>query len=544
MNRTKRAAFAVLASVAFVFAGCKSTEKEDANQITATTATKSTSTTSKTTTTTDSSKTTKNSTKKSATTTTNTKSSTSSSNKSGTSNAGDGSSTKTTTTTTTTTTKKTLSPDEWPENNKKLLAQVEKSRQQAISSGAETSSPLAFKTAEEEYKAEKAAVAKGEKVDLSQALNDLDARYKGLAALAEAKQKKARIDSLDVSSSDKKSYDEGAALVDELSSSKAAVYSGEDFYKKAKTANEDFDKVLAAAGLSSSTKVDPATYPANNKRLFEQVEKSRQEAIDAGAEEELTSDFDAAEKIYNANKAIVESGEQVDISASLRDLNNRYRAMATIIAAQEKKDLIDELGYASYSMSNYTKGSDLLSEVTGSSASSLTGEQAFQKANIADACFARVLDTAYRSIAEQERRAAFNAKRQAESVKAQISRKDDYVEGVEQYRTGYKMFTSHNPEASVEEFKKSKETFQNLYDVISKARADALKKIEDAKKRVDESEATAAAADKVAPLGNQPVKGIEAADAKLLEDDDFSYTENTEIEVESTSLTSSEEVTE
>ena len=541
MNRTKRAAFAVLASVAFVFAGCKSTEKQDANQITATTATKSTSTTSKTTTT-DSSKTAKNSTKKSATTTT-TKSSSSSSNKSGTSKAGDGSSTKTTTTTTTTT-KKTLSPEEWPENNKKLLAQVEKSRQQAIAAGAEISSPLAFKTAEEEYKAEKGAVAKGEKVDLSQALNDLDARYKGLAALAEAKQKKARIDSLGVASADQKSYDEGAALVDELSSSKAAVYSGEDFYKKAKSANDDFDKVLAAAGLSSSTKVDPATYPANNKRLFEQVEKSRQEAIDAGAEEELTSDFDAAEKIYNADKAIVESGEQVDISASLRDLNNRYRAMATIIAAQEKKDLIDELGYASYSMSNYTKGSDLLSEVTGSSASSLTGEQAFQKANIADACFARVLDTAYRSLAEQERRAAYKAKLNAESVKAQISRKDEYVEGVEKYRSGYKMFTSRNPEASVEEFKQSKETFQNLYEVISKARAEALKKIEDAKKRVDESEATAAAADKVAPLGNQPVKGIEAADAKLLEDDDFSYTENTEIEVESTSLTSSEEVTE
>ena len=541
MNRTKRAAFAVLASVAFVFAGCKSTEKQDANQITATTATKSTSTTSKTTTT-DSSKTAKNSTKKSATTTT-TKSSSSSSNKSGTSKAGDGSSTKTTTTTTTTT-KKTLSPEEWPENNKKLLAQVEKSRQQAIAAGAEISSPLAFKTAEEEYKAEKGAVAKGEKVDLSQALNDLDARYKGLAALADAKQKKARIDSLGVASSDQKSYDEGSSLVDELSSSKAAIYSGEDFYKKAKTANDDFDKVLAAAGLSSSTKVDPATYPANNKRLFEQVEKSRQEAIDAGAEEELTSDFDAAEKIYNADKAIVESGEQVDISASLRDLNNRYRAMATIIAAQEKKDLIDELGYASYSMSNYTKGSDLLSEVTGSSASSLTGEQAFQKANIADACFARVLDTAYRSLAEQERRAAYKAKLNAESVKAQISRKDEYVEGVEKYRSGYKMFTSRNPEASVEEFKQSKETFQNLYEVISKARAEALKKIEDAKKRVDESEATAAAADKVAPLGNQPVKGIEAADAKLLEDDDFSYTENTEIEVESTSLTSSEEVTE
>ncbi|MBP5695161.1 MAG: hypothetical protein J6X11_00765 [Treponema sp.] len=542
MNRTKRAAFAVLASVAFVFAGCKSTEKQDANQITATTATKSTSTTSKTTTTKDSSKstkTTKNSTQKSATS----KSSTTTT-KTGTSNAGDGSKTQTTTTTTTTTTKKTLSPDEWPENNKKLLAQVEKSRQQAIASGAETYSPLAFKTAEEEYKAEKDAVAKGEKVDLSQALNDLDARYKGLAALADAKQKKARIDSLGVASSDQKSYDEGSSLVDELSSSKAAIYSGEDFYKKAKTANDDFDKVLAAAGLSSSTKVDPATYPANNKRLFEQVEKSRLEAIDAGAEEELTSDFDAAEKIYNADKAIVESGEQVDISASLRDLNNRYRAMATIIAAQEKKDLIDELGYASYSMSNYTKGSDLLSEVTGSSASSLTGEQAFQKANVADACFARVLDTAYRSLAEQERRAAYKAKLNAESVKAQISRKDEYVEGVEKYRSGYKMFTSRNPEASVEEFKQSKETFQNLYDVISKARAEALKKIEDAKKRVDESEATAAAADKVAPLGNQPVKGIEAADAKLLEDDDFSYTENTEIEVESTSLTSSEEVTE
>ena len=31
MNRTKRAAFAVLASVAFVFAGCKSTDKEHIN---------------------------------------------------------------------------------------------------------------------------------------------------------------------------------------------------------------------------------------------------------------------------------------------------------------------------------------------------------------------------------------------------------------------------------------------------------------------------------------------------------------------------------
>ena len=80
-----------------------------------------------------------------------------------------------------------------------------------------------------------------------------------------------------------------------------------------------------------------------------------------------------------------------------------------------------------------------------------------------------------------------------------------------------------------------------MYEEISVARAEALKKIQDAKKRVEESESVAKTADKEAPLGNQPVKGIEAEDAKLLEDDDFSYTENTEIEVDTTPVVSAEE---
>lgn len=570
MNKTKRAALAAAAVLALVISGCKSTEQEDANKLTSsTTASTSTtskttnsggtSTTQKTTTTTTTNKSgnstsktgansTTSGTSKTTTTTTTTGTNGSNGSKTGT-NANNGTSSSTTTTTTTTTTKSssgnTLSPDEWPENNKKLLAQVEKSRQKAIAAGAESAASLAFKTAEEEYNAEKDAVAKGQKVDLSKALADLDARYKGLEALAAAKQKKARIDQLNIASADQTSYDEGSSLVTELSSSKAAVYTGADFYKKANTANKDFDKVLSAAGLSSSTSsVDPATFPANNKRLFDQVEKSRQAAIDAGADKDLVDSFAAAEKIYTADKAIVDNGEQVDISASLRDLNNRYRAMATILAAQEKKAIIDENGFASYSMSNYTRGTDLLDEVTSSRADNLTGEQIFQKANLADASYAKVIDTAYRSLAEQERRAAYNAKRQAESVKAQISRKDDYMTGVNKYRSGYSMYTNRNPEGAVEEFKTSKETFLELYDVISKARAEALKKIEDAKKKVEHSENTAVQADKTAPLGNQPVKGIEAADAKLLEDDDFSYTENTEVEVDSTSLTPTEEVKE
>ncbi len=429
---------------------------------------------------------------------------------------------------------------QYAENNQKLLAQVEQSRKEAIAAGAEQASGLAFKTAEAEYEAEKAAIAAGQKTDMSQSLKDLDQRYKGLAALARAKQKKAEIDDNDLAANDQKSYDEGSALVEELSSSKAAMYTGDDFYKKASQAENDFDNVLKASGRDT-TKVNPDTYPVSNKRLFDQVEKSRKEAIEAGAPHALPDRFSAAEADYNNKKTIVDNQEKVDISSSLRDLNNNYKAMAAIARAQEKKKIIDDEGLSSYSMSNYTRGTSLLDEVTTSKADNLSSRQLYTKASDAEKAFDNVLLSAYRAQAEKERQAAYAAKRKAESVKAQVSRKDQYVTGVDQYRAGYSKFSAGNPKDSMQSFKDSKETFTNLYEEISVARAEALKKIQDAKKRVEESESVAKTADKEAPLGNQPVKGIEAEDAKLLEDDDFSYTENTEIEVDTTPVVSAEE---
>ena len=114
--------------------------------------------------------------------------------------------------------------------------------------------------------------------------------------------------------------------------------------------------------------------------------------------------------------------------------------------------------------------------------------------------------------------------RKADSVKAYVSRKDDYTHAVSLYRNG-ELRRAVDPKTANESYKMSKEEFLKLFEEISGARAQAQKEIDEAKKRVAHSETTAVKADAEAPLGDEPVEGIEDADAKLLKDDDFSDAE-------------------
>ena len=62
-------------------------------------------------------------------------------------------------------------------------------------------------------------------------------------------------------------------------------------------------------------------------------------------------------------------------------------------------------------------------------------------------------------------------------------------------------------------------------------RAKAQAAIDEAKKRVAASENVAVQADIEKPLGDEPVEGIEEADTKLLEEDDYSEAENAAVDL-------------
>lgn len=255
--------------------------------------------------------------------------------------------------------------------------------------------------------------------------------------------------------------------------------------------------------------------------------------MEAGAAEANPVAWAAAEADYEAQKALMESGaSSQDMSAALRDLNYRYQGLTALANAQKKKAFIDENDWAGYNRSAYDDGAKKVSELTDPLKTFETGKSFCDTAAAAEKDFDTVINTAYRTISKEEREKAFEAKKNADSVKAAVSRKADYEQAVKTFKSGDSHYVTGNLQGSIDDYISARTQFETLYAEISEARAQALAAIEAARKRVSESEDVALAADKEAPLGNTPVEGIEAEDAKLLEDDDFAAAESAQAAAE------------
>ena len=93
-----------------------------------------------------------------------------------------------------------------------------------------------------------------------------------------------------------------------------------------------------------------------------------------------------------------------------------------------------------------------------------------------------------------------------------------------------------NPEAAFNHYSNAKVEFSAVYATVLSAREAAQKAMEEAKNKVMESASYAQKADAEAPLSGEDVKGIEDADAKLLEDDIYEDSVSQESEIPETLL--------
>ncbi len=286
---------------------------------------------------------------------------------------------------------------------------------------------------------------------------------------------------------------------------------------------------------------DEAT-ATNYGALFRMIEKSRAKAIDSGAQDDSASSdfFEALDEEYLRQKALAESeGITPEMTNILRQINDAYAALELYEQAKAKKEFIDDNDYASNSQRAYDDGADLLEELEEimadsdsffeelRSGDSDVGNQFLNKANRANTDFTNVI----KATANNMRTEAFKAKKQADSVKASVSRKDDYDDGVSEFRAGDSNYVTGSIEDSIENYISARDIFSTLYEEVSAARAEAQKKIKAAKERVNHAWGVADEADKTDPLTEQ-IDGIEDHDAKLLEDDDFTEAEESYVEID------------
>lgn len=259
---------------------------------------------------------------------------------------------------------------------------------------------------------------------------------------------------------------------------------------------------------------------ADNTDALAKTDDARKAAIEAGAEEASPIQFKAVDTMYEALKVQASSG--ADVSAGLEDVQKRYSALEKYAQAIAAKKRIDELGLASADEAKYKAGCDALADLESLfNESKFTGEAMLAKADTAKKSFDAVLFTGFKNLAKDERTEAFKAKREADSIKAGVAAKDAYNAAVAEFKAGDSSYAMQNPESAYGHYKVSRGQFNEVYTTVLARREAASKAMEEARIRVAESQSYAVKADEEAPLVGDDIKGIEAADAKLLEDDNY-----------------------
>lgn len=271
--------------------------------------------------------------------------------------------------------------------------------------------------------------------------------------------------------------------------------------------------------------IEETVSAAGNELALANMDAARQAAIDSGADEYYM--FDDLEAAYAAIKEKADKGE--DVTAECADLAKKYQALATYIKAEELQEKIDDYEVPDVVEGAYDQGVedmnafDELSEDPDSS-----GDDMLAKATSAYANFKTVFAALSKELAKDARDDALAAKKDADSVKAGVSQKREYNQGVELFKKGDSSYSMMGFESAYDYYDQAYEIFNTLYEDISEKRAAALAAIEAAKKSVEESAAVAEEADLEAPLTGD-VDGIEDEDAVLLDEDDYADPEDAEV---------------
>ncbi len=278
---------------------------------------------------------------------------------------------------------------------------------------------------------------------------------------------------------------------------------------------EDLTENVADEGLSEAARL---------AQLMEQVNDARQAAIEAGA------DRNCPDQMNKLDFLLADLKNSDNPEAAAKSIIDRYNLLATYSKAVDAKDEIEENEFESYAKNNYDRGVDNLDKVDEAFENENYDKSVFVYAENALKEFNTVINVAYKKIAKEEREAALEAKKDADSVKAGVARKAEYKEAADLIQNGDSLYAMQNAKKAAEKYVEANEKFTYLFEDVSEKRAEAEAAIEEAKRRVAESKKFAEEADVKAPITEQ-VEGIEDEDAVLLEADDYEDPEDAEVEI-------------
>ena len=262
------------------------------------------------------------------------------------------------------------------------------------------------------------------------------------------------------------------------------------------------------------------------EQLLAKINDARDAAIEAGAQD------NAPNQMAKLDKLLADFQNSDNPEKDAQSIIDRYNLLANYSRAKEAKDEIDDNDFASYAQNNYDRGVAELEKVEAALDSDTIDfdKSVFVSAENAMKEFNAVINVAYKKIAKENREEAIAAKKDADSVKAGVSRKAEYKEAADLIQSGDSLYSMQNAKKASEKYLEAADKFSYLYDDVSEKRAAAQAAIEEAKRKVQESAQFAEEADVKAPITGE-VEGIEDEDAVLLEADEYEDPEEAEADI-------------
>ena len=260
--------------------------------------------------------------------------------------------------------------------------------------------------------------------------------------------------------------------------------------------------------------------------LLKKIENARNAAVEAGADE-LAPDL-----LKKSDDYLEQCKADGTVKQNADDIIARYELISNLLKAQAAKKEVDENDFARYDQKDYDEASAALEKVLAALDSDAPlSKNIFDSAQKAYSGFNSVLIVTYKKLAKEERSLAYSAKKNADSVKAAVSQKERYKVAAESFQNGDTLYEMQNPKRARELYISAREDFTALFEEVSARRSTAQTAIDEAKKRVQESEDFAARADRESPLTGENLDGIESEDTVLLEADDYESPEDAEVEI-------------
>ncbi len=247
-----------------------------------------------------------------------------------------------------------------------------------------------------------------------------------------------------------------------------------------------------------------------NEQLKLDIEGARERAVAAGAEHYFPVELDVVDVVSSeAHVVYEEGGDEKEFNKAATDILNQYRALEQSAIAATSRDRIDALGFVDYDPASYEAGGLALDKATDLFNSGADGKEYYDAAKEAADAYLLVLNTAFASLANEERNKFLAIKAQADQIKAGVADKDNYSAAVVFFTQGDNDLKTNNAESAYENFKIALTDMTFVYETVVEKRMLAEEAIERAKQRTAQAEEVAVAADSIVPLAD-----VEALDAE------------------------------